>query len=130
MKYSNTDNSLKITSPRGIDINSGNGDVALRRNTSSSLTLKSDSIEYANNSVSDSAAVNVITPSTAGFIFLDHGGSNFAAVKVGKLKLNSLYDADTEAEQASISGAGIEVKKNLKVNNILTPVYIGIKPFL
>lgn len=125
LKYSNTDNSLKITSPRGIDINSGNEDVTLTRNSSSSLTLKSDSIEYANNSVSDSAAVNVITPSTAGFIFLDHGGSNFATVKMGKLKLNSLYDADTEAEQAFVSGAGIEVKKNLKVNNILTPRYIG-----
>lgn len=126
-------NSLKITSPtgininssRGIDINSGNGDAVLRRNTSSSLTLKSDSIEYANNSVSDSAAVNVITPSTAGFIFKDNDGSNLATVEMGKLKLNSLYDADTEAEQASISGAGIEVKKNLKVNNILTPKYIG-----
>lgn len=131
LKYK--DNSLKITSPkgidinssRGIDINSGNGDAVLRRNTSSSLTLKSDSIEYANNSVSDSAAVNVITPSKAGFIFLDQGGSNFATVKVGKLKLNSLYDADTEAEQAYISGAGIEVKKNLKVNNVMTPAYIG-----
>lgn len=126
-------NSLKITSPRGIDINSsrgidinsGNGDAVLRRNSDSSLTLKSDSIEYINNSVSDSAAVNVITPSTAGFIFKDNGGSNFATVKMGKLKLNSLYDADTEAEQASISGAGIEVKKNLKVNNVMTPAYIG-----
>lgn len=125
LKYSNTDNSLKITSPRGIDINSGNEDVTLTRNSSSSLTLKSDSIEYANNSVSDSAAVNVITPSKAGFIFKDSGGSNFATVKMGKLKLNSLYDADTEAEQASVSGAGIEVKKNLIVNNILTPKYIG-----
>lgn len=125
LKYSNTDNSLKITSPRGIDINSGNGDVTLTRSSNSSLTLKGDSIEYANNSVSDAAAVNVTTPSTAGFIFLDHGGSNFATIKMGKLKLNSLYDADTEAEQAYISGAGIEVKKNLKVNNILTPKYIG-----
>lgn len=125
LKYSNTDNSLKITSPRGIDINSGNGDVTLTRNSSSSLTLKSDSIEYANNSVSDSAAVNVITPSKAGFIFLDQGGSNFATVKMGKLKLNSLCDADTEAEQAFVSGAGIEVKNNLKVNNVLTPKYIG-----
>lgn len=126
-------NSLKITSPtsininssRGIDINSGNGDAVLRRNTDSSLTLKSDSIEYVNNSVSDSAAVNVITPSTAGFIFKDNDGSNLATVEMGKLKLNSLYDADTEAEQASISGAGIEVKKNLKVNNVMTPAYIG-----
>lgn len=126
-------NSLKITSPtsininsiRGIDINSGNGDAVLRRNTNSSLTLKSDSIEYANNSVSDSAAVNVITPSTAGFIFKDNNGSNLATVEMGKLKLNSLYDADTEAEQASISRAGIEVKKNLKVNNVMTPAYIG-----
>lgn len=126
-------NSLKITSPtsininssRGIDINSGNGDAVLRRNNDSSLTLKSDSIEYANNSVSDSAAVNVITPSTAGFIFKDNNGSNLATVKMGKLKLNSLYDADTEAEQASVSGAGIEVKKNLNVNNVMTPAYIG-----
>ena len=125
LKYSNTDNSLKITSPRSIDINSGNGDVTLTRNSSSSLTLKSDSIEYANNSVSDAAAVNVITPSTAGFIFKDNGGSNFATVKMGKLKLNSLCDADTEAEQAFVSGAGIEVKNNLKVNNVLTPKYIG-----
>lgn len=123
LKYSN--NSLKITSPGGIDINSGNGDVTLTRSNSSSLTLKSDSIEYANNSVSDAAAVNVITPSKVGFIFKDNGGSNFATVKMGKLKLNSLYDADTEAEQASVSGAGIEVKNNLKVNNILTPKYIG-----
>lgn len=126
-------NSLKITSPgstninssRGIDINGGNGDAVLRRNTNSSLTLKSDSIEYANNSVSDSAAVNVTTPSTSGFIFKDNGGSNLATVEMGKLKLNSLYDVATGAEQASLSGAGIEVKKNLKVNNILTPAYIG-----
>lgn len=126
-------NSLKITSPtgininssRGIDINSGNGDAVLRRNNDSSLTLKSDSIEYANNSVSDSAAVNVITPSTAGFIFKDNGGSNLATVEMGKLKLNSLYDADTEAEQAYISRAGVEVKNNLNVNNVMTPAYIG-----
>lgn len=125
LKYSNTDNSLKITSPRGIDINSsrgidingGNGDVALRRNTSSSLTLKSDSIEYANNSVSDSAAVNVITPSTAGFIFKDNGGSNLATVEMGKLKLNTLCDADG-IRQASISGTGIAVDNNLTATNI------------
>lgn len=123
LKY--RDNSLKITSPkgldinssRGIDINSGNGDVALRRNTSSSLTLKSDSIEYANNSVSDSAAVNVITPSTAGFIFKDNGGSNLATVEMGKLKLNTLCDADG-IRQASISGAGIAVDNNLTATNI------------
>lgn len=126
-------NSLKITSPgstninssRGIDINSGNGDAVLRRNNDSSLTLKSDSIEYANNSVSDSAAVNVTTPSTSGFIFKDNGGSNLATVEMGKLKLNSLHDVATGAEQASLSGAGIEVKKNLKVNNVMTPAYIG-----
>lgn len=125
LKYSNTDNSLKITSPRGIninssrgiDINSGNGDAVLRRNTSSSLTLKSDSIEYANNSVSDSAAVNVITPSKAGFIFLDQGGSNFATVKMGKLKLNALCDEDG-TRQASISGTGIAVDNNLTATNI------------
>lgn len=117
LKYSNTDNSLKITSPRGIDINSGNGDVTLTRNSSSSLTLKSDSIEYANNSVSDSAAVNVITPSKAGFIFLDQGGSNFATVKMGKLKLNALCDEDG-TRQASISGTGIAVDNNLTATNI------------
>lgn len=117
LKYSNTDNSLKITSPRGIDINSGNGDVTLTRNSSSSLTLKSDSIEYANNSVSDSAAVNVITPSKAGFIFLDQGGSNFATVKMGKLKLNALCDEDG-TRQASISGTGIAVDNDLTATNI------------
>lgn len=117
LKYSNTDNSLKITSPRGIGINSGNGDVTLRRNTSSSLTLKSDSIEYTNNSVSDSAAVNVITPSTAGFIFKDRGGSNLATVEMGKLKLNTLCDADG-IRQASISGTGIAVDNNLTATNI------------
>lgn len=117
LKYSNTDNSLKITSPRGIDINSGNEDVTLTRNSSSSLTLKSDSIEYANNSVSDSAAVNVITPSKAGFIFLDQGGSNFATVKMGKLKLNALCDEDG-TRQASISGTGIAVDNTLTATNI------------
>lgn len=117
LKYSNTDNSLKITSPRGIDINSGNRDVTLTRNSSSSLTLKSDSIEYANNSVSDSAAVNVITPSTAGFIFKDNGGSNLATVEMGKLKLNTLCDADG-IRQASISGTGIAVDNNLTATNI------------
>lgn len=117
LKYSNTDNSLKITSPRGIDINSGNEDVTLTRNSSSSLTLKSDSIEYANNSVSDSAAVNVITPSTAGFIFKDKGGSNFATVKMGKLKLNALCDEDG-TRQASISGTGIAVDNDLTATNI------------
>ena len=115
LKYK--DNSLKITSPRGVDINSGNEDVALRRNTSSSLTLKSDSIEYANNSVSDSAAVNVITPSTAGFIFKDNGGSNLATVEMGKLKLNALCDADG-TQQASISETGIAVDNNLTAANI------------
>ena len=115
LKYK--DNSLKITSPRGVDINSGNEDVALRRNTSSSLTLKSDSIEYANNSVSDSAAVNVITPSTAGFIFKDNGGSNLATVEMGKLKLNALCDSDG-TRQASISGTGIAVDNNLTATNI------------
>lgn len=117
LKYSNTDNSLKITSPKGIDINSGNGDVTLTRNSSSSLTLKSDSIEYANNSVSDSAAVNVITPSKAGFIFLDQGGSNFATVKMGKLKLNALCDEDG-TRRASISGTGIAVDNDLTATNI------------
>lgn len=86
LKYSN--NSLKITSPRGIDINSGNGDVTLTRGNSSSLTLKSDSIEYANNSVSTSAAVNVITPSTAGFIFKDNN-TRKADVEMGGLTISS-----------------------------------------
>lgn len=125
LKYSNTDNSLKITSPRGIninssrgiDINSGNGDAVLRRNTSSSLTLKSDSIEYANNSVSDSAAVNVITPSKTGFIFKDNGGSNLATVEMGKLKLNTLCDANG-TQQASISRTGIVVDNDLTATNI------------
>lgn len=129
LKYK--DNSLKITSPksidinssRGIDINSGNGDAVLRRNTSSSLTLKSDSIEYANNSVSDSAAVNVITPSKAGFIFKDNGGSNFATVEMGKLKLNTLCDANG-TQQASISGTGIAVDNNLTATNVTADGYI------
>lgn len=126
LKYSNTDNSLKITSPRSIDINSGNGDVTLTRNSSSSLTLKSDSIEYANNSVSDAAAVNVITPSTAGFIFKDNGGSNFATVKMGKLKLNSLCDEDG-TRQASISGTGIAVDNDLTVTGDITTNTVKIR---
>lgn len=126
LKYSNTDNSLKITSPRSIDINSGNGDVTLTRNSSSSLTLKSDSIEYANNSVSDAAAVNVITPSTAGFIFKDNGGSNFATVKMGKLKLNSLCDKDG-TRQASISGTGIAVDNDLTVTGDITTSTVKIR---
>lgn len=124
LKYSN--NSLKITSPRGININSGNnGDVTLTRSNNSSLTLKSDSIEYANNSISASAAVNVITPSNAGFILKDNEGRNLATVEMGKLKLNTLCDASTGTEQASVSKTGIEVKKDLKVNNVMTPTYIG-----
>lgn len=125
LKYSNADNSLKITSPRGVDIDSGNGDVTLKRNNNSSLTLKSDSIEYANNSISASVAVNIITPSTAGFVFKDGGEGNLATVGMGKLKLNTLCDASTGAEQASVSKTGIEVTKDLKVNNVMTPAYIG-----
>ena len=125
LKYSNADNSLKITSPRGVDIDSGNGDVTLKRNNNSSLTLKSDSIEYANNSVSDSAVVNVITPSTAGFVFKDGGEGNLATVGMGKLKLNTLCDASTGTEQASVSKTGIEVNRDLKVNSVMTPTYIG-----
>lgn len=118
LKYSNADNSLKITSPRGVDIDSGNGDVTLKRNNNSSLTLKSDSIEYANNSISASVAVNIITPSTAGFVFKDSGGgSNLATVEMGKLKLNALCDANG-TRQASISGNGIAVDNNLTATNI------------
>lgn len=118
LKYSNADNSLKITSPRGVDIDSGNGDVTLKRNNNSSLTLKSDSIEYANNSISASVAVNIITPSTAGFVFKDSGGgSNLATVEMGKLKLNALCDANG-TRQASISGNGIAVDNNLTAANI------------
>lgn len=117
LKYSNADNSLKITSPRGVDIDSGNGDVTLKRNNNSSLTLKSDSIEYANNSISASVAVNIITPSTAGFVFKDGGGSNLATVEMGKLKLNALCDANG-TWQASISGNGIAVDNNLTATNI------------
>ena len=116
LKYK--DNSLKITSPRGVDIGSGNnGDVTLKRNNSSSITLKEDSIEYANNSISDSAAVNVITSSKTGFIFKDNGGSNFATVEMGKLKLNALCDADG-TQQASISRTGIAVDNNLTATDI------------
>lgn len=125
LKYSNADNSLKITSPRGVDIDSGNEDVTLKRNNNSSLTLKSDSIEYANNSISDSVAVNIITPSTAGFVFKGGGGSNLATVEMGKLKLNTLCDASTGTEQASVSKTGIEVNRDLKVNSVMTPTYIG-----
>lgn len=118
LKYKNK--SLKLTSPEGIDINSGNSDVTLTRGNSSSLTLKSDSIEYANNSVSDSAVVNIITLSTTGFIFKDSdgsGGSKLATVGMGKLKLNALCDADG-IRQASISGTGIAVDNNLTATNI------------
>ena len=128
LKYSSADNSLKITSPRSVDIGSGNGDVTLKRNNSASITLKEDSIEYINNSISDSAAVNIITPSTAGFILKDRtgsAGSNLATVKMGKLKLNTLCDASTGTEQASVSETGIEVEKDLKVNSVMTPTYIG-----
>lgn len=117
LKYSNADNSLKITSPRGVDIDSGNEDVTLKRNNNSSLTLKSDSIEYANNSISDSVAVNIITPSTTGFVFKDGGGSNLATVEMGKLKLNALCDANG-TWQASISGNGIAVDNDLTATNI------------
>lgn len=132
LKYSNTDNSLKITSPTGININSGNSDtsnITINRGNASKIVLGKSNIELTTNSLTvtpNSGNVATInTSATNGFILKDNGGSNLATVEMGKLKLNSLYDADTEAEQASISGAGIEVKKNLKVNNILTPKYIG-----
>lgn len=119
LKYENK--SLKITSPQSVDIGSGNnGDVTLKRNNNSSITLKEDSIEYANNSISDSAAVNVITSSKAGFIFKDNAGSagsNLATVEMGKLKLNALCDANG-TRQASISGNGIAVDNNLTATNI------------
>lgn len=127
LKYENK--SLKITSPQSVDIGSGNnGDVTLKRNNNSSITLKEDSIEYANNSISDSAAVNVITSSKAGFIFKDNAGSagsNLATVEMGKLKLNTLCDASTGTEQASVSETGIKVNKDLTVDNVMTPRYIG-----
>lgn len=119
LKYENK--SLKITSPQSVDIGSGNnGDVTLKRNNNSSITLKEDSIEYANNSISDSAAVNVITSSKAGFIFKDNAGSagsNLATVEMGKLKLNALCDANG-TRQASISGNGIAVDNNLTATDI------------
>lgn len=145
LKYSNTDNSLKITSPTGININSGNSDtsnITINRGNASKIVLGKSNIELDVNSLTvkpntDNVAT-ISTSATNGFILKDGvSQTNLATVEMGALKLNTLYDVATGEQQASLSSDGIEVKKklkvdtdlevinNLKVNNVLTPKYIG-----
>lgn len=130
LKYSNTDNSLKITSPKGIDINSGDSNITIKRNNNPKIVVKESDIELDVNSLTvkpntDNVAT-ISTSATNGFILKDGvSQTNLATVKMGALKLNTLCDVATGEEQASLSGDGIEVRNNLNVNNVMTPAYIG-----
>lgn len=142
MKYSNTDNSLNITSPTGININSGDSNITIKRNNNPKIVVEESNIELDVNSLTvkpnSGNVATISTSATNGFI-LKSGDSqaNLATVEMGKLKLKSLCDVTTGAEQVSVSKDLIEVKRdlkvdnslevinNLKVDNILTPRYIG-----
>lgn len=106
MKYSNTDNSLNITSPTGININSGASNITIKRNNNTKIVVEESNIELDVNSLTvkpntDNIAT-ISTSSNNGFAFKDRD-TRKANVEMGSLTISSRNNAQEKSLRTTIS---------------------------
>lgn len=115
LKYSNTDNSLKITSPKGIDINSSDSNITLKRNNNPKIVVKESDIELDVNSLTvkpntgNVATIN--TSATDGFILKDRNNARKADVEMGGLTISSRTEASAPFLKTDISEGLVDTTK-------------------
>lgn len=115
LKYSNTDNSLKITSPKGIDINSGDSNITIKRNNNPKIVVKESDIELDVNSLTvkpntDNVAT-INTSATNGFILKDRNNARKADVEMGGLTISSRTEASAPFLKTDISEGLVDTTK-------------------
>lgn len=107
MKYSNTDNSLNITSPTGININSGDSNITIKRNNNQKIVVKESDIELDVNSLivkpNTNNVATISTPTTNGFILKDSNNARKAHVEMGGLTISSRNSAQEGSLRTTIS---------------------------
>lgn len=106
LKYSNTDNSLNITSPTGININSGASNITIKRNNNTKIVVEESNIELDVNSLTvkpntDNIAT-ISTSSNNGFAFKDRD-TRKANVEMGSLTISSRNNAQEKSLRTTIS---------------------------
>lgn len=114
-KYSNTDNSLKITSPKGIDINSGDSNITIKRNNNPKIVVKESDIELDVNSLTvkpntDNVAT-INTSATNGFILKDSNNARKADVEMGGLTISSRDNTQEGFLHTTISEGIVDTTK-------------------
>ena len=111
LKYSNTDNSLKITSPKSIDINSGDSDtsnITINRGNASKIVLGKSNIELTTNSGN---VTTISTSATNGFILKDSDNERKADVEMGGLTISSRTEASAPFLKTDISEGLVDTTK-------------------
>ena len=107
MKYSNTDNSLNITSPTGININSGDSNITIKRNNNPKIVVEESNIKLDVNSLTVKPNTNDIatisTYATNGFILKDKDNARKANVEMGGLTISSRDSTQEESLRTTIS---------------------------
>ncbi len=107
LKYSNTDNSLNITSPTGININSGDSNITIKRNNNPKIVVEESNIKLDVNSLTVKPNTNDIatisTYATNGFILKDKDNARKANVEMGGLTISSRDSTQEESLRTTIS---------------------------
>lgn len=118
LKYSNTDNSLKITSPTGININSSNSDtsnITINRGNASKIVLGKSNIELTTNSLTvtpnSGNVATISTSATDGFILKDRDNARKADVEMGGLTISSRTEASAPFLKTDISEGLVDTTK-------------------
>ena len=118
LKYSNTDNSLKITSPTSININSGNSDtsnITINRGNASKIVLGKSNIELTTNSLTvtpnSGNVATISTSATDGFILKDRDNARKADVEMGGLTISSRTEASAPFLKTDISEGLVDTTK-------------------
>lgn len=115
LKYSNTDNSLKITSPKGIDINSGDSNITIKRNNNPKIVVKESDIELTTNSLTvtpnSGKVATISTSATDGFILKDRDNARKANVEMGSLTISSRTEANAPFLKTDISEGLVDTTK-------------------
>lgn len=116
LKYG--DNSLKITSPTGININSGNSDtsnITINRGNASKIVLGKSNIELTTNSLTvtpnSGNVATISTSATNGFILKDRDNARKADVEMGGLTISSRTEASAPFLKTDISEGLVDTTK-------------------
>lgn len=113
LKY--RDNSLKITSPKGIDINSGDSNITIKRNNNPKIVVKESDIELDVNSLTvtpnSGNVATISTSATDGFILKDRDNARKADVEMGGLTISSRTEASAPFLKTDISEGLVDTTK-------------------